>query len=178
MNKKFLLLSILSGLVGLGLFVAVLLVGVFRLPDQMKPITMPGTATVSLQETGTYTIFHEYSKDSGNEDALAENLKLEIKGPGSEPVSLSKTVGSSHYDIGNRSGYSLYNFTAETAGDYTFTGTAPDEATGSVVFTLANNFMGKLLTLIGLCFACVFVFGGLFVIFLVKALKPLIDKKK
>lgn len=179
----FLLLSFLCGVLALCSFIYVLYTGITGVANHMLVADMPGSQTLELTEVGSYTIFHEWTREYPStvevgSDRDAEAMGLALVGPDGGPVQLSVTNESSHYQIGSREGYSLYSFQIEKAGEYSLTGSYESDSKARVTFTIVHNFMGKILTVVGMCFLCILLPAVPGVLFLVLGLKPLFQESR
>lgn len=182
-NFRYLILSGLCGAFALVAFLFVLLTGIGGLVDELIPADMPGRLEMQLPEPGSYTVFHEWSHKypsgvvvGGDEDA--KSMLLSLTDPQGREVSLNPASSRSNYNIGSREGYSLYSFEIEEGGKYTLVGRYEDDSEARVMYTFANDFMGKILRIVLLCFACVILPAVPGVLFLILALKPLTNKRK
>jgi hypothetical protein len=181
-NFRYLILSGLSGVFGLVAFLYFLFTGISGLTDELIPADMPGTLEIRLNEPGSYTVFHEWTHPypadvvvGGDEDA--KDMLLTLTNSQGGEVALTSSAANSNYQMGSRQGYSLYSFEIAEAGTYTLTGRYQDGSEARVMYTLANNFMGKILRIVLICFGCVILPGFPSVLFLVLALKPLMGKQ-
>lgn len=182
-NLKFLVIAALCGLTAVGGFIYILLSGISGLTDQLIQADMPGSQTLKLTETGTYTVFHEWTHPytstvevGGDGDAQA--LKLTLVDSQGKEIPVTRSEGNSTYQMGSREGYSIAGFTIVTPGEYTLAGSYGDGSQVRLMLTVANNFMGKILKIIGLCFVVLGVPGVLSMVFLVFALKPLMGSSR
>jgi hypothetical protein len=90
----------------------------------MEQVVVPGSADMSLTETGVYTVFYEYrSVVDGvvyinNANPPPMDCSLTNAATGAD-VPLSPSLGSSNYSLGSREGVSVMSFTIDQPGTYT-----------------------------------------------------------
>lgn len=180
-NFTFLVLSVVCGVAALGGFLYILFSGISGLSNGMLQADMPGKQALSLEEPGSYTIFHEWTHPypsnvevGGDGDARA--MKLTLVDSEDKEVPLTPNSGNSTYQLGAREGYSVYSFQLQQPGSYILTGAYDDGSEARVMYTIANNFMGKILKIVAMCFVAIGVPGLLGFLFLILALKPLFTK--
>ena len=180
-NFTYLLLAVVCGVGALGGFLYILFSGISGLTSGLLQADMPGRHTLSLEEAGRYTIFHEWthpypSSVNVGGDGDAKAMKLTLVDSGGQQVSLNPNGGNSTYQLGSREGYSVYTFQLQQPGSYTLTGAYEDGSEARVMYTIANNFMGKILKIVAMCFVAIGIPGLLGFLFLIFALKPLFMK--
>jgi hypothetical protein len=175
-------MAVVCGLAALGGFLYVLFSGISTLTDGLLQADMPGQQTLNLHEAGTYTVFYEWTHPypsnlavGGDGDARA--MQLTLLDSENQEVPLNPNGGNSTYQLGPREGYSVYTFQLQQPGPYTLTGAYEDGSEARVMYTIANNFMGKILKIVAMCFVALGVPGLLGFLFLIFAFKPLFSKK-
>jgi hypothetical protein len=180
-NFKYLILSGLCAVFAVVAFLYVLFTGISGLTGGLVKADMPGAQEVQLVEAGSYTIFHEWTHAypanvlvGGDEDA--RSMILTLTNPQGGEVSLSRATSNSTYAMGSREGYSMYTFEIAETGAYTLAGRYEDGSEARVMFTLANDFMGKIFKMVMMCFACTIFPAIPGIIFFVLALLPLVRK--
>lgn len=181
-NFKILILSLLTGALGFAVFAYFLVSGIYDLGDSAVQAQMPGTVTLNLKDSGSYTVFHEYthkfdSSVTAGGDREAERMTLTLVSPEQTDVPVHKVNGSATYNVGGRSGYSLFEFQITQPGDYRLTGIAEEPSDKAVMFTLLNNFGSRLVKLILGSFFILVISGILSTILLIMALLPLLKKE-
>jgi hypothetical protein len=85
--------------------------------DEFQRVSLPGTATVTLRDTGGYTVYHEFSGAS-SDTVFAPTVSVNITGPDGEPVELDTYDANVSYSWGGHEGVAVYSFRADKAGDY------------------------------------------------------------
>lgn len=170
--------ALVSFFCGAVLLVYFILSGISGLTGSLISARMPGQVTLELSHTGSYTIFHEYTHrfEDGVEsatDSEVEGMELTVTDGSGNEFQLQKPSGTSSYSLDDKSGYSLYWFEISEPGEYTLTGAFPEseETNSQAMLTLSNNFGGKLILLIGKCFAAVAIPGVIGLVFLILALR-------
>ncbi|HVH79707.1 MAG TPA: hypothetical protein VM782_09980 [Stellaceae bacterium] len=127
---------------------------VAKLGNVLTRFVVPGTAEVNLNETGTYTIFHETESVIDGKIYSAANLgglQVTVTGPDGKLVGLVTPNVNTTYTIGGHSGKSVLAFTIIVPGKYWIAGSYPDGQTGpQTVLATATGFVGTLVwTILG-----------------------------
>ena len=126
------LLAVLIVVAGFVAF-ALLLVTPFR---GMQRILMPGSQTVELTQSGTYTLYYEYqgTLQGVHYDASSDPpmLQVVIRNMATGEIFLTTHVSSntSRYATLSRSGKSYARFNVDQPGSYQITATYPDGTSG------------------------------------------------
>ncbi len=129
-------------------------------------VIAPGTTTVQLTKTGTYTIFYEYkSQVDGQNFSTGEtppNLLVSIKSVETgSAVDIHSSSSSSSYSIGSRSGVAVLNFNIDNPGAYEVTTRYSGGSTGQeVVLAIGHGFAQDLVGGIATIFGSVGIFCG------------------
>jgi len=155
-------LAVIVFIIGSALFAWLLFKNLSGLTDRLMQVIVPGTAVITLNEPGKYTIFYEYQSVVGNRVySTGQNLSglecaLISKATGS-PVPLSRSSTNSTYSVGGRSGVSVLDFTVKEPGTYEFSAWYSEGQEGpQIVLAIGHGFTGKLLKII---------LGGLAILF-------------
>ncbi len=120
---------------GWGLFGVILWKSLSGIGERLQQVVVPGTAEVSLPKPGKYTIFHEYQSVVGSriysmaQDIPGLECSLQNKATGA-PVELSRSVSSSSYSVGGRSGVSFMDFHIGQPGTYLLSAAYPEGVSG------------------------------------------------
>ncbi len=130
-----------------------------NLTHSFTRVVAPGTATVQLTKTGTYTIFYEYqSQVDGQTYSTAEtppSLTVSIKSAQTgNPVEVRSSGSSSSYSIGSHAGVSVMSFNIDTPGAYEVTtayssGTPGPEVVLAIGHGFAKDLVGGIATILG-----------------------------
>jgi hypothetical protein len=144
---------VVAGLIAIAGFVAAyfyLMPRVSAADAQMMRVVVPGEAELVLDKPGIYTIFHEkkstvdgryYASDTV--DGLSLTLIAESTGA---PVKLLEPKMSSSYEIGNRSGASIFSFALDQPGRYRLIARlAGDRRSPEAVLAISRGAVGVLL---------------------------------
>lgn len=137
----------LAGMAAMGIFLT------SRLADMQEGLTrflVPGETVLTLA-AGEYTIFHEPNSVIDGTAYVStglDGLNVAVSGPDGEIAPLT-TASSGRYNFPGHSGYSLFDFSAPVAGDYTVTAAYPGADDGpKTVLAVGAGFMSSLLTTI------------------------------
>lgn len=113
----------LAGLVaGIGIVVAIVLwvrtvTGYLDKIDDFQRIDIPGEGTVTLEETGGYTIYHEYP--GADDDFFGPDIaSITVTAPDGSGVDLRDYSSTVTYSGSGHDGIALFSFTADEAGAY------------------------------------------------------------
>lgn len=88
----------------------------------MERVVVPGAGTVTLEEAGRYTIYHETRSTVGGrvyvvEDVAGLSVELTETATG-EAVPLDAPGANATYELGGRSGRAVLGFEVERPGEY------------------------------------------------------------
>jgi hypothetical protein len=127
-------------------------------------VVVPGNALLVFDKPGHYTIYHEKKSTvdgryyaSDKVDGLALGLTADATGA---PVRLVEPTTTTSYEIGNRSGTSLYAFTLDQPGRYRLAANlASGRGDPKAVLAIGQGLFGNLMrAILG---ALAIAFGGL-----------------
>jgi hypothetical protein len=157
---------VVAGLIAVAGFVAagfLVFSGISAVEGRLMQVVMPGSATLTLSQPGTYTIYHE-TRSVVDGQLYASNsvggLRVSLRAPDGSAVPLAPSSGGATYKFGSREGRSVFSFTVATPGEYRITGALPDGRTEpKVVLAVESGLMGGMFQMIG--GALGLVFGGL-----------------
>jgi hypothetical protein len=155
-------LAALVFVAGWVLFALVLFKNLSGLSSKLQQVVVPGKAELNLAQAGTYTIYYEYESVVGSKVyATGRSLSgldcaVTAKVTGAN-VPVSSTTVNSHYSLGGRSGFSVFDFKIDRPGIYEIAAQYPEGQEGpEVVLAVGQGLtMGVLTT----------VFGGLAIVF-------------
>lgn len=166
---------LVGGLVVAGLVLFSRLQG---LGDELQQVMVPGEVELSLDRSGTYTIFHEYeSMVEGRYYSSPETITgLAVRvtsGARGTPVELRAPPVRATYSFGGRSGVSIFSFDIEGPGRYRVSAGYPDARTEPrIVLTVGRGFVTGLvrtiLGAIGIAFGTFAIAGAIAVVTFVK----------
>ena len=144
------------------LFALVLFKNLSGLSSRLQQVVVPGKAELNLAQAGTYTIYYEYESVVGSRVyATGRSLSglecgLTAKATGAN-VPVSSTTVSSHYSLGSRSGFGVFDFTIDRPGIYVLSAQYAEGREGpEVVLAVGQGFATGIVTT---------VFGGLAIVF-------------
>jgi hypothetical protein len=86
--------------------------------DDFQRVSLPGSGTITLDETGGYTVYHEFSGASDS-STLGSSVSVNITGPDGQPVELRNYDSNVTYNWDDHEGVALYSFHADQVGEYT-----------------------------------------------------------
>ncbi|MFP4496904.1 MAG: hypothetical protein ACLFQV_01735 [Vulcanimicrobiota bacterium] len=172
-------LIILAGLIligGIGFFAYNIFTGIQKVEKGMSRVEAPGEATVVLEKTGTYTVFHEYVSNHNGRVYNVQNLppfKMVLQ-KNSQIIETRPANMSSNYNIGGRSGRAVLQFSINEPGTYkvvtTYEGDGP-----ATIFSITQSFMSDLMitvfSSIGVLFVAIIAPMAMIAIVIVKYLK-------
>src|SRR6266540_221237 len=116
---------VVAGLIALAGFAGALFYLMPRLgaaDSRMIRVVVPGTAVLTLDKAGRYTIYHEKKSTVDGRYYVSETvnglrLRLADEATGA-PVTLTEPAMAANYTIGNKSGTSIYAFAIDRPGRY------------------------------------------------------------
>jgi len=155
-------LAALVFMAGWVLFAVVLFKNLSGLSSKLQQVVVPGKAELNLAQAGTYTIYYEYESVVGSKVyATGRSLSglecaVTAKVTGAD-VPVSSTTVSSHYSLGSRSGFGVFDFTIDRPGIYVLSAQYAEGREGpEAVLAVGQGFTTGILTT---------VFGGLAIVF-------------
>jgi len=134
----------------------------------LTQVVVPGSATLTLDETGTYTIFHEYrsivnGRIYSNTSMSSMDCTLTSNATGAS-IPLQIASINSTYEFGRRAGQSVMQFDIAEPGAYTLTCRYPSGAAEpQIVLAIGHNLIGDIFGAVFGVFGT--VFGALAVVF-------------
>jgi hypothetical protein len=138
------------------------------LSGALTQVVVPGSATLTLDETGAYTIFHEYrsvvnGRVYSNTSMSSMDCTLTSDATGAN-VPIQLAAFNSTYEFGSRAGQSVMQFDIAEPGAYTFSCRyTSGAAEPQIVLAIGHNFMGDIF---GTVFGAIgSVFGAIAVAF-------------
>jgi len=147
---------VVAGLVALAGFAGALLYLMPRLSaadSAMIRVVVPGSAVLTLDKAGRYTIYHEKKGTVDGRYYASETvsgLRLGLTDEATRaPVTLTEPAMAANYTIGNRSGTSIYAFTIERPGRYRLAADLPDgRGEPKAVLAIEQGVLGEMFSLI------------------------------
>lgn len=177
-SRWYYLLSILILVAGVSLFVFLLIRGIGGITDKLVQMEAPGTAEMTFQETGTYTVFYERQSVMGgrvyNTGQNLQGLWVNVvsKETGDQaPITQSSTRTT--YTIGGRSGVSVLEFNVDRPGVYQISAAYRDNRAGQPVVLaighgVAGRIVGTVLGGLGALFGSILLAAIIFAVTFVK----------
>src|SRR6266508_4481375 len=147
---------VVAGLIALAGFAGALIYLMPRLgaaDSRMILVVVPGTALLTLDKAGRYTIYNEKKSTVDGRYYASETvnglqLRLVDEATGT-PVTLTEPAMAANYTIGNKSGTSIYAFTIDRAGRYRFVADLADGRSElKAVLAIEQGMLGEMFSLI------------------------------
>jgi len=149
---------ILAGFAGMAAFIFPRLQA---MNDALIQVVVPGEAEMTLDEPGTYTIFHEERSVVGDRVYVSDNisgLRVTVRSEATgEALPVAPTTLSETYSFGSRSGKSILAFDITRPGVYRLAAAYEDgRAQPQAVLATSHGFLADLLTTVFVSLALVF----------------------
>ncbi|HVF52384.1 MAG TPA: hypothetical protein VNC78_02130 [Actinomycetota bacterium] len=139
------LLAVAILLVGGGLSAMSIYNGVTGLGKGLARVVVPGSGNVTLEEPGTYIVFHEYisnhegrSFNTQSARALPLNLEMRDRSTG-EPVSITASAGNFTYSLSGKAGESIAQFSITEPGEFDFFAAYADAEGPELVLAIGHD---------------------------------------
>jgi hypothetical protein len=132
----------IAGIVGA---IVLFVMAVVRLTDAVDDLTrvdVPGSAQVTIDEAGSYSIYHEHDIDERDE-FFFPSPDVTLTDPSGNDVFLEPYETDVTYDVEGRSGEGLYTFDADQAGTYEVE-TSGESGTIAVGRGVGRNLVGSI----------------------------------
>lgn len=142
------LLALPFALAGITIFIYALIHGVSHVTDSLVQVVVPGESQLELKQANSYDVFLErqsvvngkvYSTD-GSVNGLQCNL---VPVSGVEKIEMRPARMSTTYDVGGRSGRSIFQFRVLRDGAYTFACGYGETARGPEVVLAIGSGVGE-----------------------------------
>lgn len=132
--------------------------------ESLMRTVVPGEATLTLSEPGTYTIFHEERSVVDGQLYVSDTisgLRVSVQAmPSDEKIAVLPATMSESYSLGSHTGRSAFTFDIAKPGQYRLTA-GYDDGRGEpkVVLAIGHNFLSNLIqTILG---ALAIAFGAI-----------------
>lgn len=153
------LVAIAIFLVGMAAMAAFLITRLMSMDSGLTRFVVPGEQTLTL-EPGSFTIFHEPQGVIDGKiyaGGSIEGLTVTVTGPDGSDVPLT-AASSGRYSFSGHTGFSVFDFSAASPGQYVVAGRYADDTPGpQTVIAVGAEFMSGLLTTVfgslGIAFA-------------------------
>lgn len=154
-------ISVLVFAVGLGLFLFVLLNGIFSVVEKIgMQVIVPGTEIIELKEAGKYSIFYEYESVIDGKIYSSNSiygLKCTLKDVNTgDFITLSNSKSNFNYSVNGREGRSVLEFVIDKPGKYEFEAWYETENDNKAVLAIGKGFGSTLFVTILLSFITLF----------------------
>lgn len=138
---------------------------VAALRNVMIRVVVPGSTELTLDETGTYTIFHESDSVVDGKLYSASNisgLSVTVTADNGQQIAVTVPNVSSSYSMGGHNGKSVLAFDIASAGRYRLSALYANGRTEpQTVLAISRGFVGRLVgTILGVVFSILAGFGS------------------
>jgi hypothetical protein len=128
----------------------ILWAGISGIGDSVVRVVVPGVATLDLDHSGSYTIFHERRSVIDGRiyaEANVDGLRVTVtREAGGEPVPVTRPTATSRYSIGGHEGVSVLSFEIGEPGRYRLSAAYEDARShGKTVLAIEHGFVARLL---------------------------------
>jgi len=143
------------GAMALTAFVAILFNGIAGMGDALQQMLGPGQIEITLEEPGTYTVFHEHESifegQYYSSPEIVSGLTVRVRSlDSSETIRVEAPNVNSNYAISGRSGVGIFEFNIVEPGRYRITAAYGNgQATPPVVLAIGHDFMGLMAIIFG-----------------------------
>ena len=157
-SKKMYVLAGFFLFLGTGLFLVIFFNSGILEEDFIAVV--PGTHELKIENTGNYTIFHEYrtvidGKIYVNEPNIPGLVVALTEKESGQPLQLSPTGMNASYAVNGREGFGVLDFTIERPGTYILEGWYEGSTEGNnAVLAIKSGFVGSMLMAFGAFFSC------------------------
>jgi hypothetical protein len=143
---------VVAGLIAIAGFVAA---GLYLWPRigsveaGMIRVVVPGSASITLDKPGTYTIFHEKQSVVDGQYYASDNvagLRVDLVAEASGAHVRFESSTSASYSMGSRQGASIFDFTVDQPGRYRLTASL---ASGQAVLAIGQSVLRSIFALVG-----------------------------
>ena len=168
------LLGCLPILAGFGVMIALLVVNLPKMSDDLHQIVVPGARELTL-EAGEHMVFLETRSMVDGRSYVADDvsgLAVSVVNADGLPIAVSPPSGTATYSLGGREGYAIAVFEVVTAGRHTVSEAYEDGvAAPETVIAVSGDFMGGLMgtAFSGLTAAFVGLLGAVAVVLWVRS---------
>lgn len=178
---------VLAGVVFVGgwvLFALFLFKSLSGMGARLQQVVAPGETDLTLREPGNYTIFYEYHSVIGDkvystDESLSGLRCVLVSKANNSKVALSPSSMNSTYELGGRSGRSIFDFRIDQPGVYAISAGYPQGQQGpEVVLAVGKDFTTRLFATILEALALVFGTMGIAVTITLVTLLKRSKKKK
>jgi hypothetical protein len=120
--------------------------GISSLSEGLVRVVVPGETEITLDKTGTWTVFHESPSvvDGQTYNApIPNSAQISLRSPDGDEIPMSFSVGNYDYDLPGRSGVSIGSFRVDQAGQYTLSAEWPPNVPGGETVLALGHEKGK-----------------------------------
>jgi hypothetical protein len=139
--------------VGVAVFGIFLFLRIRSFAEDFQRVVVPGSAEVTIDEAGTWTIYQEAGSSFGGVvygTADLTGLQVEVFAPSGASIPVMPPNVSETYEIGGRRGYAIFRFEAPEAGTYRLTARYPGGTGATGILTVGQGFtLGIVWTVFG-----------------------------
>jgi hypothetical protein len=158
---------------GCGGFLGMLIPGIMSLADDMIRVNVPGETELTLDEPGTYTIFHENMTfgDGGppqQQRGLSDFRCTLMRKADGRQIEIHSPSTSMNYSSAESAGYAVLEFTIDEPGTYILDTETDHPAVLAVARDFTGNIMRMVMTSGGVCLGAFVLAALLFVVGIVR----------
>jgi len=156
-----------------------LVTGLADVTEGLVRFTAPGEATITIEDPGSYTVFHEYRSSFEGKvfsgPTTLPGMNIQMVGPGGVTPVVRASTTDFTYNFGSSAGYAVGSIEIERAGEYNVRSAYTSGSGDEVVLALGRGkFLSAFLSVGGIFgLIAAFVFAGLLwmLIFIVRMIR-------
>lgn len=148
-NKGLIFLGVFIIILGVSISVIIFINNISNSVDKGIRVVAPGEEIITLEETGKYIVFHEYKSTYRgkvyNSSTNISGLNVRIYNMKNDKyVELLDAGLNSKYIIGGRSGYAIFKFAIDEAGEYKIETFYDNSNEDEAILNISKNMVSSL----------------------------------
>ncbi len=163
---KTMIAGIVTAVIGIIIFVCSFITPFIFLAEKQQPFIIPGTATVRIEEPGTYCIWNDYKifhhgKQYDVSEEMPHGIQVSVKDSSGRKIQLESDSGS-RVTIGDHHQKSAYSMDVQQPGILTITTSGTTEER---VLSLKKSATGKQIAMliIAMIMGVIFIIAGMII---------------